>query len=132
MLTNVGAGSRHGIILADKAHSVCIPSFTHKSNITGYVYTGRTQRYAGNRVLQRSKAAVVLHMIHVIIIEALEAAQNQLCRIASNGAISRGDNRLRRFLNGFDGLHCAGAVENFSHQCDKLAKSNTTRHTFAA
>ena len=53
-------------------------------------------------------------------------------RIASDGAVGRGDNCARGLFNGVDCGHRTGAVENLTHQCTQLSKTNAAGHTFAA
>ena len=75
---------------------------------------------------------MVLHMVHIVVPEALKAAQDQLRCVASDGAVSRGDDGPRRFFNGVDGQHGACSVEHLPHQRGKLAESNAAGHAFAA
>jgi len=75
---------------------------------------------------------VVLHMVHIVVPEALKAAQDQLRCVASDGAVSRGDDGPRRFFDGVDGQHGARSVEHLPHQYAQLAKSNAAGHAFAA
>ena len=107
MLADIRAGGGYGVVLSDKAHRVRIPSFAHKGNIARNIDARGTQRDAGNRVLQRGEAPVVSDMVHIVVAEALEAAQHQLRRVAADGAVGGRDNRARRFLNGIDRQHGA-------------------------
>ena len=103
VLADVRAGGRHGVILADQAHRVGVPSLAHQRDIARHVHARRTERHAGHGVLKRGEAPVVLHMVHVVVPEALKAAQDQLRCVASDGAVSRGDDGPRRFFDGVDG-----------------------------
>ena len=132
MLADIGARRRHGVILADEAHGVRIASFAHERDIARNVNAGRTKRHTGHGILQRSKAAVVLHMVHIIVTEALKAAQDELRCVTADRTVRRGNDRARRSFDGVNGHHCAGSVQNLSHQRGKLAKADPARHTFAA
>ena len=74
MLANICAGRRHGIVLADQAHRVCIPPFAHQSDIARNIDARRTQRHARHGILKRGKASVMLYMVHIVVAEALKAA----------------------------------------------------------
>ena len=132
VLADVRAGGRHGVILADKTHRVGVPSLAHQRDIARHVHARRTERHAGHGVLKRGEAPVVLHMVHIVVPEALKAAQDQLRCVASDGAVSRGDDGPRRFFDGVDGQHGARSVEHLPHQRGKLAESNAAGHAFAA
>ena len=132
MLADIRAGRRHGIILADQAHGVRVPPLAHQRNIARHVHARRTERNAGHGVLQRREAPVMLDMVHIVVPEALKAAQNQLRRVAPDGAVGRGDDGPRRFFDGVDSQHCASSVEHLPHQRGKLAEPNAAGHAFAA
>ena len=74
MLANICAGRRHGVILADQAHRVCIPPFAHQGDIARDIDACRTQRHARHGILERCKASVVLYMVHIVVAESLKAA----------------------------------------------------------
>ena len=132
MLADIRTGGRHGVILANQAHGVCVPPLAHQRNIARHVHARRTERNAGHGVLQRREAPVVLNVVHVIVPEALKAAQDQLRRVAADGAVGRGDDGARRFFDGVDGQHRTSTVEHLPHQYAQLAKSNAAGHAFAA
>ena len=132
MLADIRAGSRHGVVLANQAHRVCVPSLAHQRDIARHIHTGGTERHAGHGILQRSKASVVLYMVHIVVTESLKTAQNQLRRVAADGAVGRGDDRARRFFDGVDGQHRTGTVEHLPHQCAQLTEANAAGHAFAA
>lgn len=75
---------------------------------------------------------MVLNVVHIIVPEALKAAQDQLRRVAADGAVGRGDDGARRFFDGVDGQHRTSTVEHLPHQYAQLAKSNAAGHAFAA
>ena len=91
MLADIRTGGRHGVILANQAHGVCVPPLAHQRDIARHIHARRTERNAGHGVLQRREAPVVLNVVHVIVPEALKAAQDQLRRVAADGAVGRGD-----------------------------------------
>ena len=74
MLANICAGGRHGVILADQAHRVCIPPFAHQSDIARNIDARRAQRHARHGILERGKASMMLYMVHIVVAEALKAA----------------------------------------------------------
>ena len=74
MLADICAGRRHGVILSDEAHGVGVPSFAHQRDIPRHIDARGTQRHARHRILKRREASVVLHMVHIVVPEALEAA----------------------------------------------------------
>ena len=132
MLADIRTGGRHGVILANQAHGVCVPPLAHQRNIARHIHARRTERNAGHGVLQRREAPVVLNVVHIIVPEALKAAQDQLRRVAADGAVGRGDDGARRFFDGVDGQHRTSTVEHLPHQYAQLAKSNAAGHAFAA
>ena len=132
MLADIRAGGGHGVVLSDKAHRVRIPSFAHKGNIARNIDARWTQRDAGNRVLQRGEAPVVSDMVHIVVSEALEAAQHQLRRVTADGTIGGRDNRARRFLNGIDRQHGARPIEDLPHQRRELTEADAAGNAFAA
>ena len=75
---------------------------------------------------------MVLYMVHIVVTESLKTAQNQLRRVATDGAVGRGDDRARRFFDGVDGQHRTGTVEHLPHQCAQLTEANAAGHAFAA
>ena len=110
MLADIRAGCRHGVILSDQSHRVCVLPLAHQRNIARHIHTRGTQRHARHRILQRCKASVMLHMVHIVVPEAFEAAQNELRRVPADGAVGRSDDRARRFFDGIDRQHRAGAI----------------------
>lgn len=74
MLADICAGCRHGVILSDEAHHVRIPPLAHQRDIPRHIDARGTQRHARHRILKRRQAPVVLHMVHIVVPEALEAA----------------------------------------------------------
>ena len=74
MLADIRAGRRHGVVLADQSHRVCVPPLAHQRNIPRHIDTRGTQRHARHGILERCKASVVLYMVHIVVAEALEAA----------------------------------------------------------
>ena len=43
MLADIRTGGRHGVILANQAHGVCVPPLAHQRNIARHVHARRTE-----------------------------------------------------------------------------------------
>ena len=132
MLTDVGAGGGHGVVLADQAHGIGVAAVLDEHEIARDIHARRAQRHTGNGLAHAAKAAVAQNMLFVVVAEALHAVKHQARRIAANGAVGAVDDHTRHALDDRDGLHRGFALEHLLHQLRELAEADTAGNALAA
>ena len=125
MLADVSASHRHGIILTNEADSVSITASMHQGHIAGNIHTGGAHGHTGNRCLQGGKAAMVLHMLLIVITEALQAVYHQTGGITTDGTVSGVDDAAGGFFNDVDGLHGSLTIQHLGDQLRQLTQADT-------
>ena len=132
MFTHKGAGCGEGIVLADELNCILIPPGANQRNITRNIHMCRTQGNAGNRLSQTAGAAVVAHMLLVIIPEALYSPQYHVGSFVADGAVCGIRNGFGGFFNAVNGVQCGTVAQDIIHQPCKLAQTDTAGRAFAA
>ena len=132
VLADIGAGSGHGIILADQAHGVGAAALAYQCHIAGYIHTCRTHGHAGHRQRQAGETAMMLNMFDVILAEALQSVHYQSGSVTADGTVGRIDNAAGCLFNNVQRAHVGLAVQHLSDQFGQLAQTNTAGHAFTA
>ena len=105
VLADVGAGRGERIILSDEAHRVGAAPLAHQRHVAGHVHPGGAEGHAGDGQLQAGKTAAVVHVLFIVVAEALQAIQHQAGRVAADGAVSGVQDAAGRLLDDGDGVH---------------------------
>ena len=132
VLADIGAGGRHGVILADQAHCVGTAPLAHQCHIAGHVHARRAQRHAGHRQSQAGKTPVMLDMLDIIVPEALQAVHHQTGRVTADGAVGGVDDAAGGLFNDRQRGHVRLTVQHHLDQLGQLAQSDTAGHALAA
>ena len=132
MLADKGAGRRERVVLTNELDRILIPTGTDKGNITRNIHMCRTQRNAGYRLGQSAGAAVVAHMLLIIIPEALHAPQYHVGGFVADGTVCGIRNGLGGLFNAVNGVERGTVAQDVIHQPCKLAQTDTAGRAFAA
>lgn len=132
MLADKPARRRERIIFADQLDRIFVPSVGDQGNVTRNVHMGRAGHAARHRLVLASQAGLVLHMLLVILPEALQAVQHHAPRAIPDGAVRRQVNRIRRALEKVQILLRAIAVEDLLQQFLDRPQAHAAGNTLAA
>ena len=132
MLTDVGAGGGHGVVLADQAHGVGVAPGPHQGHVARDIHPRRTQGNAGHGILEACQAPVVLHVLLIVVPEALQAIHHQAGGVPADGAVGGIHNAAGGFLDDADGVHIGGAVQHLGNELGQLPQTDAAGHALAA
>jgi len=132
MLADIGAGSGHGVILADQAHRVGAAALAHQGHIAGHVHTGGAQCHAGHRQGQACQTSVMLDMLDIIVPEALQTVHHQAGGVTADGAVGGVDDAVGRLFDDGQGGQIRLAVQHHFDQLGQLPQADTAGHALAA
>lgn len=132
MLTDVGAGGGHGVVLADQAHGVGVAPGPHQGHVARDIHPRRTQGNAGHGILEACQAPVVLYMLLIIVPEALQSVHYQPGRVPPDSAVGGIHNAAGGFLDDADGAHVGGPVQHLGNELGQLPQTDAAGHALAA
>ena len=132
MLADIGAGRGEGIVLADQAHCISAATLPYQRHVAGDIHAGGTQCHTGNGILQARQTAVVLHVLLVVIPEALQPLHHQTGGVTADGTVGGVDDTAGGLFDDGDGLHGSLAVQHLIDQQRQLPQPDPAGDTFAA
>ena len=132
VLADIGAGCWEGVVLTDELNRVVAAARVDQSDVTGNIHPGGTQRHAGHGVFETAKTPVMENVLLVIVPKALQAHQDQICRVDADGAVRRFGNGLRGAFNAGQNSDFRLSVEYLCQHAGQLGKTNAAGNAFAA
>ena len=132
VLTDVGAGHREGVVLADEPHRVGVPACVDQGDIAGDVHSGGAQGHAGHGVFQAAQAPVAEDMLLIVVPEGLKAHQHQLGGVDADGAVGGVHDGLGRLLDPAEDADVRLAVQHLLQHVGELSQSDAAGHALSA
>ena len=132
VFTDVGAGHREGVVLADQAHRIGVPAGVDQGDIAGDVHSGGAQGHAGHGVFQAAQAPVAEDMLLIVVPEGLKAHQHQLGGVDADGAVGGVHDGLGRLLDPAEDADVRLAVQHLLQHPGELPQADPAGDALSA
>ena len=131
VLADVGAGHREGVVLADQAHRVGVPARMDQGDVAGDIHAGGAQATQGTGFFRLPRHRW-RRMLLIVVPEALEPHQHQLCGVDADGAVRGVHDGLGGVFDPVENADIRLAVQHLPQHLGQLAQADPAGHALAA